>query len=51
MNIYTYLYNNTWEAHIEQQHVDNFFNVLPVVDVRDQQDAPVILEGKQTIKM
>lgn len=38
------MYNNTWEAHIKQQHVDNFFDVLPVVDVGDQQDASVILK-------
>ena len=38
------MYKNTWEAHIKQQHVDNFFDVLPVIDVRYQQDAPVVLE-------
>lgn len=40
-----WLYGNTWEAHIKQQHVDNFFDVLPVVDVWDQQDASVVLKS------
>lgn len=35
---------NTWEPYIEQQHVHNLFDVLSVVDVRDQQDTSVILK-------